>query len=285
MSRATLAWIIAGVVIVLLTAAVLKNSMLDGSAGTGANTSVREYGSLEKPSSGSATAPDDVANEIAVTDAGNDRSPVGRDNEAGGGEQDSPSIERDSMNLEAASEGADAYRISARGTRNFDRELLKESGFDDIEVDKIAQGMRDYASWLRDSNGGELPAPLIKLSTEERDARRGVREEFLSDQQYRAALFATGQKNAAVFAKLKEDSQAWDAGIRSGDKLLSINGVSIFDLTDFADGRDQMAAGGMHILVVVQAGEHTTIAVECCRPRWGPVDMTTQVPSSVGSAE
>jgi membrane-associated protease RseP (regulator of RpoE activity) len=189
------------------------------------------------------------------------------------------------MILEAANEGADAYRISARGTRNFDPELLKKSGFDDTEIDKVAQGMRDYVSWLRDSNGGELPPPPIKLSKEERDARREVREGFLSDEQYRAALFATGQKNAAVFAKLKEGSQAWDAGIRSGDKLLSINGVSIFDLADFADGRDQMAAGGMHILVVVQAGEQTTIAVACCRPRWGPVDMTTQVPSSVGSAD
>jgi S1-C subfamily serine protease len=84
---------------------------------------------------------------------------------------------------------------------------------------------------------------------------------------------------------LKEDSQAWEAGIRSGDKLVSINGVSIFDLADFADGREKMAAGGMHILVVVQKGEHTTIAVACCRPGWGPVDMTMQAPSSVGSAE
>jgi hypothetical protein len=280
-----MAWIIAGVVIVLLIAAVLKNSMLDGSEATGGDTSPREYGSLEKPSSGSAPAPNGVPNEIAMADAGNDGSPFGREDESDGAGQDSPSTERASMALEAANERADAYRISARGSRNFDRELLKKSGFDDTEIDKVAQGMRDYVSWLRDSNGGELPPPPIMLSTEERETRREAREKFLSDEQYRAALFAIGQKNAAVFARLKEDSQAWEAGIRSGDKLVSINGVSIFDLADFADGREKMAAGGMHILVVVQKGEHTTIAVECCRPGWGPVDMTMQAPSSVGSAE
>jgi hypothetical protein len=284
-SRTTLAWIIAGVVAVLLTTLVLKKSTFDGSEATATDTSPREYGSRENMPSGSATRTDGVANEIAVRSATNGGSPDERENDPSGGGSDSGSLERDSMDLEATNEAADAYRVSGRRARNFDRELLTKSGFEETEIDEIAQGMRDYASWLRDSNDGELPAPPIKLSTEEREQRREVREELLSDEQYRAALFATGQKNVAFFAKVKEGSKARDAGIRSGDKLASINGESIFDLTDFADGRDQMAAGGMHILVVVRGGDQTTILVECCRPGWGPVDMTTQVPSSVGSAE
>ena len=80
MSRTTLAWIIAGVVAVLLTTVVLKKSTIDVSGATATDTSPREYGSRENMPSGSPTRTDGVANEIAVTSAANGGSPDEREN-------------------------------------------------------------------------------------------------------------------------------------------------------------------------------------------------------------
>lgn len=291
MARITLTWVIAGIVVVLLTVVVMQNSRFDGSDATGTDTPIREYGGLENMPLRSETGANGVGNDVPATTATNHGPRGEHDNESGGEGEDPPSIdamtasERDSTNFEDANKAKDAFQISGRGTRGFDRELLVESGFDETEIDRIAQGMRDYAMWLRNSSGGEFPAPPIKLSPEERDSRRQTRQGFLSDEEYAAALFATGQKNAAVFANAKEGSEAWDAGIRTGNRLVRINGVSIFDLMDFADGRDQKVAGELHVLEVLQGGERTTITVPCCRPGWGPVDMTVSNPSDVGSAE
>jgi len=286
----------AGAVAALLAVVVLQNSTTDQSGGEGADASTREYGILDYAPSRSATGTDDLATDIAETVATNGGSADGRDdgrdnrrdNEtglAGGVPDTAAAIEGDSSKLENVNGVTDAYQVSHRRTRGFDRKLLAESGFDEAEIEKVEQGMRDYAKWLRDSSGGAPPTASIKLSPEERDARRQAREGFLSDVEYEAALFATGQQNAAVFARAKEGGEAWDAGIRSGDTLVLINGVRIFDLMDFVDGLDQLAAGETHVLGVLKGGEQTTITVPCCRPGWGPVDMTTTRPSGAGSAD
>lgn len=274
MSRAGLMWVIAGIVVVCLIVVLLQPSILDKSDST--ETSIREYGSLDNDLPGSATGTDGVPSQNWPSD---------EDVETVGSGDVSPTIERDSIHFEETNNAADAYRISARSTRDFDRKRLATSGLSESEIDKIEQGMRDYARWLRNTSGGEIPAPPIKLSFEERDARRETRHGFLSDDEYAAALFATGQKNAAILARLKEGSEAWDAGLRSGDIIESINGVRVFDLTDFMDGRDEMSDGEMHVLEVSKRGEPATIMVECCRPGWGPVDMTIRGPSNVGSSE
>jgi len=282
----------AGAVAALLAVVVLQNSTTDQSGGEGSDASPREYGSLDYAPSPSATGTDDLATDIAETAATNggsaDGRDDGRDNEtglAGGVPGTTAAIEGDSSKLENVNGVTDAYQVSPRPTRGFDRKLLAESEFDEAEIEKIEQGMRNYAKWLRDSSGGAPPTASIKLSLEERDTRRQAREGFLSDVEYEAALFATGQQNAAVFARAKEGGEAWDAGIRSGDTLVLINGVRIFDLMDFVDGRDQLAAGETHVLGVLKGGEQTTITVPCCRPGWGPVDMTRTRPSGAGSVD
>jgi hypothetical protein len=281
-NRVTQMWVISGIVVVCSAAIILQSSIFDGADTTG--VSIREYGSLDSELQGSTTGAAGVAGEDAATAAADLDFPNGQEGENGGsgeapltGEAMAES-ERDSMNYEEADQAAGLYRISARTPRDFDRERL--SGFSEAEIDEIALGMRDYAQWLQDSSGGDVPAPTIKLTPEEREVRRETREAFLSDDEYDAALYATGQKNAAVFANLKRGSEAWDTGVRTGDVLESINGVPIFDLMDFVDGRDQIADGEMHVLVVVQAGQETTIRVSCCRPGWGPVDMITHPPLS-----
>lgn len=291
MSRAKWTWVIAGVVVILPVAVVLQNLKLDDSDAKSTNSTIREYGSLASTSSSSGTGTGGIANRAAETVPTNHDSPGGQHGVIHHGGEVPRAIDTtnvingDPTSSEDTSSAADAYRISGRPMRDFDRESLARSGYSDAEIDNIAEAMRGYATWLRDASGGELPAPAIKLSLEERAARRETREVFLSDDEYAAALFATGQKNAAVFARPNDGTPAWEAGIRSGDKLVSINGVRIFDLTDFADGRGQRVDGQMHILEVSRRGEQTMITVACCRPGWGPVDMTTRVPADVGTAE
>ena len=289
MSRVQLIWVVFGVVVVCLAMVVLRSSNLDGPYATGASS--REYGSLDDELAGARAGVEGVINEASAkneTDLdsarGQERENAGSD-AAPGTNEARIETERAVRNAVEASKAADPYRISGRSTRDFNREQLAESGFDEAEIDEIALGMRDYAQWLRDSSGGELPAPSIKLTPEEREVRRENRAKFLSDEEYDVALSATGQKNAAVFANAKRDSPAWEAGIRSGDVVESINGVPIFELMDFADGRERMVEGGMHVLVVSRGRETTTVMVECCRPGWGPVDMTTRSPSKVEDAD
>jgi len=288
-SRVQLIWVVAGVVVVCLAMVVLRSSNFDGPSTTG--TTSREYGSLDDELAGARAGADSVINEAAAKNETGPDSPRGQEREnadsgeALGTNEARIETERSVRNAAEASKAADAYRISGRSTRDFNREQLAESGFDEAEIDEIASGMRDYAQWLRDSSGGELPTPSIKLTPEEREVRRETRAGFLSDEEYDAALFATGQNNAAIFANSKTDSPAWEAGIRSGDVLDSINGVPIFELMDFVDGRDRMVEGGMHVLIVSRGGEATTVMVECCRPGWGPVDMTTRSPSKVEDAD
>lgn len=252
MKRSSLIWVLAGAGVVVLA---LWFS-LRGAGGTSSSREPREYGALfeqtfEQPEPGeSARVP-----EVAELDP-----------EALSEAERAAELAREEK-AEQLRQAA-ALQISPRPGWPFMQNRLLRLGISAERSKEIEGRLGDYAAALRDRNEGRIPPAKIRLTPEERQARRDLRADYLSDEEYDLALYATLQFNRAVFVSQKPTSPAVEAGIQEGDEVIRLNGMRIFDAADFGDARDSIGVGETHQLEIRSNGELRTIRLPCCKPGW-----------------
>ena len=184
---------------------------------------------------------------------------------------------------EARIREATENRVLGRPASPFDADRLRGLGFDDEEIAEIRKDFTDFASALRaESETGNVAAGYL-LDPDERESRRRMRARYLTDREFDAALFATTQANRVQIVRLRPGARTRKVGLRPGDQILSINGVRVFDLPDFEDGRARREEGQLHDLLVLRGEKLFDVNVQCCRAGWSGMEVTLAppVPESV----
>jgi len=166
------------------------------------------------------------------------------------------------------------FNVYGSPASEFDNEILTGLEFEAEEIAEIRKDFSAFIDELRDFDPEARVAPAIRLTAEERDENRRLRERYLDDREYDAALIATRQSNRAYFAgPIASNRPAAQVGLQGGDEVLQLNGVRIFHTIDFTDARDSLTEGQMHQLVVSRKGKLFDVSIQCCDPGWGPVQM------------
>ncbi len=173
-------------------------------------------------------------------------------------------------------------RLQARGRRGgaLTVEKLVDAGLDDRtaraikgKVDDLAMQrlyLRDQAmreGWLGDQRYREESQRLFA-------EQNGLRSDF-GDTAYEAYLYASGRPNRVQVQSVLDNSPAFEAGLRSGDQILSYNGERTFMTNELRTATQQGTAGEMVAIQVVRNGQTMGIYV----PR-GPLGI-----QMVGSSE
>ena len=173
---------------------------------------------------------------------------------------------------------AEANRVMGRPAAPFDADRLRRFGFGDEEIDQIRKDFSDYASAVRaESEDGRVPAGYL-LDPDERESRRRLRARYLTDREFDAALFATNQANRVQIVRLRENARTRKVGLRPRDQIISINGLRVFDLSDFEDGRARRREGQLHELLVLRGDKVFDVNVQCCRAGWSGLEITRARP-------
>lgn len=73
-----------------------------------------------------------------------------------------------------------------------------------------------------------------------------------------AAFYHVSQFGVYVLS-VDENSHAYEHGIRSGDRMVSVNGVSIISTTDFSSVQDEINVGQMMEITFHRAAENNTL--------------------------
>ena len=125
--------------------------------------------------------------------------------------------------------GAEVEAEAAKASPWFDAAALERVGWSEDEVERVRQRWEEYQ--------------LAKLEVENQRARKvpGWKElgkrlfqievqarNDLGDEGYEAMRFAAGQNNRVVLSELLEISPASDAGLMSGDEVISYDGQRVF---------------------------------------------------------
>lgn len=171
------------------------------------------------------------------------------------------------------------YAVAGRPALPFNGELLEAQGYRPEDIARIEEGFESILSTMRGPDpDAKIPAPY-RLNPEEREQNRALRARILDPAEFDAAMYATRQLNRAYFKVGPQiGSSADKAGILKGDEIIEINGVRVYDIYDFTDGRDSVSEGEMHRLVVSRRGQLFDVSLRCCKPGWRGVALKLSKP-------
>jgi hypothetical protein len=174
----------------------------------------------------------------------------------------------------AGSRAGEAYRVFGSPAQEFDREKLKGLDFREAEIDAIHARFRAFITELHGSDSGARITPSSRLTPEQREENRRLRMRYLTDREFDAALFATRQNNRAVLSRdPAPGSPAASVGLRKGDEIVLMNGIRVFDLQDYRDGRKSKDEGDFHQMIVARGARFFEVSLLCCSARLGSVSM------------
>ncbi len=143
--------------------------------------------------------------------------------------------------------------LTAAGISERDAGAIK-SRLDDLSMQRLY--LRDQAQregWL----GKQEYRDQIRTIN---DAQKNLPQEFGSDN-YSRYLYAMGRPNQVSVQSVIENSPAYNAGMQSGDRLLSYDGQSIYDARTIRRGTQLGNAGEMVPVIVMRSGEQVEIYV------------------------
>ncbi len=152
--------------------------------------------------------------------------------------------------------GAEVEAEAAKASPWFDAAALEQVGWSRDEVERVRQRWEEYQ--------------LAKLEVENQRARKvpGWKElgkrlfqievqarNDLGDEGYEAMRFAAGQTNRVVLSELLEISPASDAGLMSGDEVISYGGQRVFSAGALKFHTQSGEPGAWTEVRVLRAGE------------------------------
>ena len=157
-----------------------------------------------------------------------------------------------------------AARAERRGPLTVER--LTDAGLDEStarslksKVDDIAMQrlyLRDQAQregWLGDSRYRDEVRRLGQ-------AQAGLQNEFGSEV-YDAYLYASGRPNRIEVQNVLDNSPAFEAGLRTGDQILSYNGQRTFQTNELRQATQQGRSGEMIPVQIIRNGQPMDIYV------------------------
>ena len=170
-------------------------------------------------------------------------------------------------------------QIYGRPAGKFSYDRLSSIGVSREEAESLREKFEAFAAAARELEPDGRIRSALRKTREERAAFRELRKKFLTDWEFDAALYATNQMNRSYFGgPVPAHKAAGKVGLRERDGLLMINGVRVFDTTDYSDARDRLIEGQMHELVVQRGNELYDVKLLCCEPGWGRVLLRLEKP-------
>ncbi|MGH8495641.1 MAG: PDZ domain-containing protein [Gammaproteobacteria bacterium] len=127
------------------------------------------------------------------------------------------------------------------------REIKRQMDALDLEMMNL-----QYAA----DQGGEIDNERFAEAWRENQAKRVAVRETIGDDAYDRFLYAMGQANRIAIQDVLEGSPAQDAGLKTGDLLLSYDGERLFTVDDLMRYSRSGEAGRTVTLEVVRDGRH-----------------------------
>jgi len=158
----------------------------------------------------------------------------------------------------------------------FDRRSLSAAGVSDADVDRV------FEKWAEAER--EIHARIADDHAAGRWVRPGPRSydrqlrEFLDDEEFDVALFATGQANRVELHAPRIDRLALADGLQPGDLIERYDGQAVFRLTEL----QQMIKGtelGEAISIVVRRGDEMVELIVPGRHPLGPKTPNIATPN------
>jgi hypothetical protein len=148
----------------------------------------------------------------------------------------------------------------------FDEALLLEAGLTPAEIEALRErfeGIEMERLYLRDeaTRDGWLNTHRYRKSAGELEvAFHALRNDF-GDEVYDWLLFASGRNNRVAVGGVLEDSPAAEAGLESGDLIISYDGARIFGARELQMATTGGEAGRLVVLEFYRGGERVRVYV------------------------
>ncbi|MGI9287921.1 MAG: PDZ domain-containing protein [Pseudomonadales bacterium] len=158
-------------------------------------------------------------------------------------------------------------------------DLFLEAGFDQVQAADLQKRQDEFAMqelYLRDRASREGWANSRRYRQEFRKLqqnRLGIRGE-LGDEDYDRYLFATGQSNRVSVNTVLQNSPAKQAGLATGDAILSYDGQRVFSFRELIALQAQGSAGELVAMDISRDGQQMQIWI----PR-GPIGFQSRFES------
>lgn len=166
---------------------------------------------------------------------------------------------------------ADRNLSSNRDSRRRSRaaltvESLKEAGISERDAATIKSRLDELSLqrlYLRDQAQREGWLGKQEYRDEIRrlnEAQNNLEQEFGSDN-YARYLYATGRPNQVSIQSVIENSAAYNAGIKNGDRVVSYAGQTVYDPRTIRRGTQSGTAGEMVPVIVMRNGQQIELYV------------------------
>ncbi|MGI9295629.1 MAG: PDZ domain-containing protein [Pseudomonadales bacterium] len=158
-------------------------------------------------------------------------------------------------------------------------DLFLEAGFDQTQAADLQKRQDEFAMqelYLRDRASREGWTNSRRYRQEFRKLRQNrlsIRGE-LGDEDYDRYLFATGQSNRVSVSTVLQNSPAKQAGLATGDAILSYDGQRVFSLRELTALQAQGSAGELVAMDISRGGQQMQIWI----PR-GPIGFQSSFQS------
>lgn len=169
----------------------------------------------------------------------------------------------DRLNAQTQSSRSDRRRRSAAGLT---LEALTNAGLSERDAGAIKSRLDALSMqrlYLRDQAQREGWLGKQEYRDEIRrlnDAQNNLEREFGSEN-YARYLYATGRPNQVSVQSVIENSPAYNAGMQSGDRVISYDGRSVYEPRTIRRGTQQGTSGEMVQVVVMRDGQQIELYV------------------------